>query len=153
MHLLPRYNPLNVTYPHNNHPNFTAFNCNSQLLKLPDEYGPIIQDHLKQHCCNKQWLQLKPECLWSYVYIYQTSSQFCKHILSNWKTLLSTRQIGPTMLLIGYISLMTFLIWNRNYDSLTTFIGYLNGVERSYDLSNLPKKSPITQLTSWTLRF
>ena len=31
-----------------------AFNFNSQSLKLPDEYGPIIQDHLKQHCCNKQ---------------------------------------------------------------------------------------------------
>ena len=36
------------------------------MLKLPDECGPIIADHTKQHCHNKRLLLLKPEPLWSY---------------------------------------------------------------------------------------
>ena len=32
----------------------------SQSLKLPDECGPIISDHRKQHCRNKRRLLLKP---------------------------------------------------------------------------------------------
>ena len=31
-----------------------VFNFNGQLLKLPDECGPTISDHTKQHCHNKQ---------------------------------------------------------------------------------------------------
>ena len=30
------------------------------VLKLPDECGPIISDHTKQHCRNKRRLLLKP---------------------------------------------------------------------------------------------
>ena len=31
-----------------------AFNFNGQSLKLPDECGPTISDHTKQHCHNKR---------------------------------------------------------------------------------------------------
>ena len=31
-----------------------AFNFNGQSLKLPDERGPTISDHTKQHCRNKR---------------------------------------------------------------------------------------------------
>ena len=30
-----------------------AFNFNGQWLKLPDQCGPIISDHTKQHCRNE----------------------------------------------------------------------------------------------------
>ena len=36
-------------------------------LKLPDECGPVILDHMKQQCRNKWRLLLKPELLWSYI--------------------------------------------------------------------------------------
>ena len=44
-----------------------AFNFNGQLLKLPDEWGPTISDHTKQHCCNK-WSMITPEA-WTPVII------------------------------------------------------------------------------------
>lgn len=47
----------------------TVFSCHL-LDKLPDECGPIILDHTKQHCRNKQWSLLQPEHLWHYIYIY-----------------------------------------------------------------------------------
>lgn len=47
----------------------TVFSCHL-LDKLPDECGPILLDHMKQHCRNKQWSLLKPEHLWHYIYIY-----------------------------------------------------------------------------------
>ena len=37
-----------------------AFNFNSQSLKLPDECGPVILDHMKQHYRNK-WSMISPE--------------------------------------------------------------------------------------------
>ena len=37
-----------------------AFNLNGQSLKLPNESGPTVSDHTKQHCCNKR-LMITPE--------------------------------------------------------------------------------------------
>ena len=44
-----------------------AFNFNGQSLKLPDEWGPTISDHTKQHCRNK-WSMITPEA-WTPVII------------------------------------------------------------------------------------
>ena len=39
-----------------------AFNFNEQSLKVPDECGPTISDHTKQHCRNKRSM-IAPEAL------------------------------------------------------------------------------------------
>ena len=44
-----------------------AFNFNGQSLKLPDECGPTISDHTKQHCRNKRSM-ITPEA-WTPVII------------------------------------------------------------------------------------
>ena len=54
-----------------------AFNFNGQSLKLPDEYGPTISDHTKQHCRNKRSM-ITPEA-WSPVIINISCCMYTKN--------------------------------------------------------------------------
>ena len=54
-----------------------AFNFKGQSLKLPDEYGPTISDHTKQHFCNKRSM-ITPEA-WSPVIITISCCMYTKN--------------------------------------------------------------------------
>ena len=60
----------------------TVFSCHL-LDKLPDECGPIILDHTKQHCRNKQWSLLKPEHLWHIYILYIYNWKYQENLLWN----------------------------------------------------------------------
>ena len=93
IHLLPRYNLL--THPYILLP---AFNFNGQSLKLPDECGPTISDHTKQHCRNKRSM-ITPEA-WTHVIINSQCSSSIKWIERSTKYVLPKIRVSIIYLYI-----------------------------------------------------